>query len=330
MNCTLAWSISGQNYSRVLKSWSAYSLVNELTETELILFPLHLRDYEGGHWALVAVKPKLHLVRALDSLGHLWTKKMRIICNTSDEFPKQRNATHRRAFVYTYAEMMSAGDTSSGKTINPQKIRKDLARALRRGKISQADSRAYGVAGDRIAIRDLVPASSKHPLSRREVDDAGSGIVLPDMTLDEAVEKRHMGYNGRRELQHARHRMSAPATRPRPPTSLAVAATTCEDARLRLSRTNDDYSSALRTDLVSTPCVWKTKTPKTPTKGKTPGPCLNMVTNKAEFQNRSAGDRFKGCSSFKRMAQLLQYIICKYTVPGRLGQSQSPPHDMTG
>ncbi|KAG8299588.1 hypothetical protein J6590_097300 [Homalodisca vitripennis] len=88
------------------------------------------------------------------------------------EFPKQRNATHRRAFVYTYAEMMSAGDTSSGKTINPQKIRKDLARALRRGKISQADSRAYGVAGDRMSTERVVAVAEKDVILIRELSES--------------------------------------------------------------------------------------------------------------------------------------------------------------
>ncbi|KAG8325593.1 hypothetical protein J6590_063735 [Homalodisca vitripennis] len=93
---------------------------------------------------------------------------MLIICNTPYECPKQRNATDCGAFVCAYAELFSAGDTPSGKTINPLKIRKDVARALRRRKMSQEDFRAYGEAGERRSTE------------RR-------GIVLPDLTMEKAA-----------------------------------------------------------------------------------------------------------------------------------------------
>ncbi|KAG8319561.1 hypothetical protein J6590_089270 [Homalodisca vitripennis] len=82
---------------------------------------------------LNAVKPKLHLVRALNSLGQPRTKEMPVIleflernvtekkilfdreiwmlCNTPDECPKQRGSTDYRAFVCAYAELLSAGST---------------------------------------------------------------------------------------------------------------------------------------------------------------------------------------------------------------------------
>ncbi|KAG8325588.1 hypothetical protein J6590_063731 [Homalodisca vitripennis] len=58
---------------------------------DLILFPLHLRDYEGSHWALIAVKPKLNFIRSFDSMGHPRTKEMRVILKFME-----RNAADRK------------------------------------------------------------------------------------------------------------------------------------------------------------------------------------------------------------------------------------------
>ncbi|KAG8248923.1 hypothetical protein J6590_030950 [Homalodisca vitripennis] len=86
---------------------SAFKGIN-LFSRDLILLPLHLRDYEGGHWALIAVKPKLNLIRALDSLGHPRTKEMCVIL----EF-LERNAAERKVLfdrnVWTFGKpQMSA------------------------------------------------------------------------------------------------------------------------------------------------------------------------------------------------------------------------------
>ncbi|KAG8323835.1 hypothetical protein J6590_106260 [Homalodisca vitripennis] len=121
------------SYDRVKGAFKEINLFSK----ELILFPLHLRYYEGGHRAFIAVKPKLNLVRALDSLAHPRTKEMPVIlqflernvtekkilfdreiwmlCNTPDECPKQRASTDCRAFICAYAELLSAGSTQSGK-----------------------------------------------------------------------------------------------------------------------------------------------------------------------------------------------------------------------
>ncbi|KAG8287576.1 Sentrin-specific protease 2 [Homalodisca vitripennis] len=320
------WERGG--YDRVKSAFKGINLFSR----DLILFPLHLRDYEGGHWALIAVKPKLNLIRSLDSLGHPRTKEMRvilefmennaaerkvlfdrdvwIICNTPDECPKQQNATDCGAFVCAYAELLSAGDTPSGKTINPLETRKDVARALRRGKISQEDFRVYGEAGDRMsnervvavaeedfvlirelseAIGDLVPASPELPLSRGEEDDPGRGIVLPDLTMEEPVvmtprtntptDERTSSWlsitaSETWEMVEDENcsapeiRVSAPAAKPRTPTSPAVATMTCEDARHRLH----DHSSVLRNGRGSNPRVWKTKRPRHPVRVRLQNP----------------------------------------------------------
>ncbi|KAG8325595.1 Sentrin-specific protease 2 [Homalodisca vitripennis] len=175
------------SYDRVKSSFKGINLFSR----DLILFPLHLRDYEGGHSALIAVKPKLKLIRSLDSLGHPRTKEMRvilefmernaadrkIICNTPYECPKQRNATDCGAFVCAYAELFSAGDAPSGKTINPLKILKYVARALRRRKMSQEYFRAYGEAGERRPTERFVAATEEDVVLIRELSEAIGDLV---------------------------------------------------------------------------------------------------------------------------------------------------------
>lgn len=143
-----------------------------LFSKDILLFPLHsrTRDVEAGdqgvdHWALIVVKPKIQLIRALDSLGRPQRDHMKIVkdflvaeakskkvliheelwlmCETPEETPRQANGVDCGVFTCFFAETISRDDSFTGIAVDTTLWRKPVARAIRRGKLSEEDFSLY-------------------------------------------------------------------------------------------------------------------------------------------------------------------------------------------
>lgn len=132
-----------------------------LFSKEILLFPVHIPPPINGigHWALIVVKPKLQLIRTLDSLGNSQTKYMEIvkkfmtaeaaqkkvlihediwlICGNPEGCPRQTNGVDCGVFTCFFAEVVSLNEAVVGALMEPLIWRKHIARALRRGKIGE-------------------------------------------------------------------------------------------------------------------------------------------------------------------------------------------------